>query len=239
MDWVPEGSRVISYAASMGQHFPPKETTDDIRRSLSRYEGLSLREDMVAEYVRNLFNGEKDVCQCLDPTLLIPATDYDKIAEHVYVSKPYISTYILSLMEPEHYDVIKTANNVLKTEVLNLRNPDTCSIVKGARNKIVTPYQWLSYIKNSTAVIASSFHAIVFALIYHKPFVLIQPQALRATGGNKRVVSLLKPLGLSHHCIYDATDVENLLKEQIDWKQVDSILSQNAAQSKAYLNKFL
>ena len=239
MDFLPDGAKMISYAASMGQHFPPQNAAGDLRKSLCRFEGLSLREDAGAEYVRHLFRGERDVSQDIDPTLLISSAAYDNIAEQVTTPKRYIATYILSIMEPGHYDVIDAARRTLNAEVLNLRNPSTCSIVKGATNKIVTPYQWLSYIKNSVAVIAGSFHAVVFALIYHKPFVLIQPASLRAAGGNRRVVSLLKPLGLSHHCVYDATDVEGLLKETIDWEYVDRVISQLAEQSKTYLNRYL
>lgn len=239
MDFLPDDAVIISYAASMGQHFPPQSEIYSLRNSLRRFKGLSLREDVSVEYVRNLFIGEKEIIQNVDPTLLIPSSNYDRIAEQVFTPKKYIATYILSAMEAEHYDVIDVARKVLNAEVLNLRNPSTCAIVKGATNKIVTPYQWLSYIKNSTAIIASSFHAVVFALIYHKPFVLLQPQILRAAGGNKRVVSLLKPLGLTHHCVYDATDVENLLNETIDWKHVDRVISQLSENSKTYLNRFL
>ncbi len=241
MDFLPDGARMISYAASMGQNFPPPDTASALRQSLSRYQGLSLREEKAADYVRGLFHGQRDIRQSVDPTLLLPSSTYDSISEPINPTKEYIATYILSLMEPGHYDVVRKASGILHAEVVNLRNPDTCSVLKGYRNKIVTPYQWLSYIKEAKAVICSSFHAVVFSLLYHKPFILIQPAALKAKGGNLRVTSLLKPLGLTHHCIYNAdeSDVEQLLREQVDWERVDDVIAAMAESSKEYLNSHL
>lgn len=241
MDFLPDGARMISYAASMGQNFPPSDTASALRQSLSRYQGLSLREEKAADYVRVFFNGQRRVCQSVDPTLLLSSSAYDSISEPIGPTKEYIATYILSMMEPGHYDVIRSANETLQAEIINLRNPDTCSILKGYKNKIVTPYQWLSYIKRAKAVICSSFHAVVFSLIYHKQFILIQPATLKEKGGNLRVISLLKPLGLSHHCIYNAeeSDVEQLLNEQINWRKVDDAIATMAESSKEYLNSYL
>lgn len=241
MDFLSDEAKMISYAASMGQNFPPPDTASTLRQSLSRYQGLSLREEKAADYVRDLFQGQREIRQSVDPTLLLLSSEYDNISEPINPTKEYIATYILSLMESGYYDVIRKASETLQAEIVNLRNPDTCSILKGYKNKIVTPYQWLSYIKEAQAVICSSFHAVVFSLLYHKPFILIQPSALKAKGGNLRATSLLKPLGLSHHCIYNAneSDVEQLLNEQVDWGKVDATIATMAESSKEYLNSYL
>lgn len=241
MDFLPDGAKMISYAASMGQNFPSSNIAVAFKQSLSRYQGLSLREKKAADYVSNLFQMQREIRQSVDPTLLLSPNEYDNISEPINKTEEYIATYILSLMEPEHYNVLRKANEILHAEIVNLRNPDSCSILKGYKNKIVTPYQWLSYIKGSKAVICSSFHAVVFSLLFHKPFILIQPKVLREKGGNLRVMSLLKPLGLSHHCIYNAneSDVKSLLCEQIDWRKVDDVIATMAESSKEYLNSYL
>lgn len=241
MDFLPNGAKMISYAASIGQNFPPPDTVPVLRLSLSRYKGLSLREDKAVDYMCSIFHGQREICQSVDPTLLLSSSEYDNISEHITINNEYIATYILSLMESGHYDVICKATDTLQAEIINLRNPDTCSVLKGYKNKIVTPYQWLSYIKGAKAVICSSFHAVAFSLLFHKPFILIQPESLREKGGNLRVMSLLKPLGLCSHCIYNAdeSNVEQLLNEKIDWRKVDETIASMVESSKEYLNSYL
>lgn len=240
-DFLPDGANMISYAASLGQHLPPKSLQEHFKSSLSRFNAISIREDNGVRFVSELFNGERKIYHVVDPTLLLPATAYDKIAESVNIPRNgYIASYILSILEPAHGRIIKAVSSFYGANILNLRNPDTCVYMQGAENRIVTPTQWLSYIKNAKAVVCSSFHAVVFSLLFHKPFIVMQPAKLKELGGNLRVVQLLAPLGLSHHCIYDIEDnnVGNLLSEHIDWAKVDEAIEQMSARSKAFLKEY-
>lgn len=224
MEWVPSDRRVISYAASMGQCVIPEAFHDHIRHDLSRFAAISLREKKARDFVASLLP-DKEIVQTVDPTLLLSSNDFQRIIEPVSVDDEYVATYILSILEPAHRDILDKVKNVTGLRIVNLRNPSTCVFLYGRneKNKIVTPYQWLDYIQKSKYVVCSSFHAVVFSLIFHKPFLVIMPLSSRNNGGNVRILSLLEPLGLSSHCIYESegNNVEKILNDDIDWETVE------------------
>ena len=110
-----------------------------------------------------------------------------------------------------------------------------------AKNTIVTPYQWLGYIRKAESVICGSFHATVFSLIFHKPFIVLLPKALEKKGGNTRINSLLEPLGLQGRILYDcrANDIEAAIRQAIDWDRVEAALTAQKQQSISFLKKAL
>lgn len=240
MNWLPTGANVVSYAASLGQNTPPIHLEQEFVGCLLKFKHLSIRESSGAKYVRRLLKN-REVIQCVDPTMLLNADDYKEIEEQVRFDKRYLVSYILTPMEPSHYDVLRIVCKQNNCKLLNLRNPDTCVYLRGYKNKIVTPYQWLSFIKNASVVICSSFHAVVFSLIYHKPFIVLQSTTMRAKGGNLRVLSLLEPFCLTHRCVYgvEGTNIKDLLAEKIDWQVVDDKIKELSIASENYLKTVL
>ena len=241
-DFLPDGSNVISYAASLGQHLPPENLQAHFKASLSRFKAISVREANGANFISNLFEGKREIYHVLDPTLLLPATAYEKIAEPVKVTpNGYIASYILTILEPAHEAILKEVEEYYGLKIVNLRNPDTCEYVSGHENRIVTPTQWLTYIKNSKAVVCSSFHAVVFSVLFHKPFVVLQTTMMKKSGGNLRVVQFLEPLGLSHHCIYNVEhdNVREILSEQVNWEHIDNKIEQMSIYSKKFLDSYV
>lgn len=107
-----------------------------------------------------------------------------------------------------------------------------------AHNKIVTPYQWLYFIKHSDFVICSSFHAVVFSLIFHKPFIALVPPNCKDKGGNMRINTLLKNMGLFNRIVeyFDQKRTQEILKESINWDDVDMKIHQLRNLSIEFLN---
>lgn len=225
LDFVPLGKKKISYAASMGQCRIDKSLYEDFKTKLKSFNAISLREKNGVDFVNTLFKGEKLAHQTLDPTLLIDTNYYYKIIDNVKV-KPehYICTYILAKLDKENSEIINSIKSRLKLNIINVRNPDTCIWLTHAQNTIVTPYKWLYFIKNSDFVICCSFHAVVFSLIFHKPFIAIIPPIEKNKGGNMRINSLLNEFELTNRIIshYDHKLIEKTIMNNIDWNFVDN-----------------
>lgn len=223
LQFVPHDKKRIAYAASMGQCNIPKCLYAPLKLALSQFYAISLREDSGVTFVNKLLNSEK-ACKTIDPTLLIERKYFCEICMEPQTSDDYVASYILSSLDKQQCTNLVRYCKQIGLPIINLRNPATCFRLPQAKNKIVTPYQWLGYVKKAKFIISGSFHATVFALIYHKPFIVILPKELKKQGGNARINSLLEPLGLTNHILYDITPHEliNTLNKDIDWDYIDT-----------------
>lgn len=224
LDFVPDNKKKISYAASMGQCRIDKSLYSTFKEKLTKFDAISLREKNGVDFVNRLLDGEKLAIQTLDPTLLIGSQYYDNIMDGYQIkTNPYICTYILADLDKENADIISYIKEQLRIKTINLRNPDTCIWLSHAKNKIVTPNQWLYYIKNSDFIICSSFHAVVFSLIFHKPFIAIVPPNCKNKGGNMRINTLLESTELLDRIISDFNKehIYHVINSPIDWHKID------------------
>lgn len=225
LQFVPQNKRRIAYSASMGQCNVPKHLYEPLRLALSQFYAISLREDSGVSFVNKLMNDVK-ACKTVDPTLLIDRKHYDKICANIQNFGDFAVSYILSQLDRQQCLNLVRWCKQIEMPTINLRNPATCIRLPKIKNRIVTPYQWLGYIKKSKIIISGSFHATVFALIYHKPFIVILPQTLKVQGGNARINSLLEPLGLTDHIVYDFTPqtLMDILNKDINWEYIDTYI---------------
>lgn len=225
LDFVPLNKKKIAYAASMGQCNLDKSLYWEFKKRLLSFDAISLREKNGVDFISTLLREEKPVYQTLDPTFLIDVKYYDKITETgITKAKHYICTYILAELDKENSEIIKSIKELFGLNIINLRNPDTCIWLSKAQNIIVTPYQWLYYIKNSDFMICSSFHAVVFSLIFHKSFIALVPPRDKNKGGNMRINTLLENLGLLNRIVehFNIKQIQDVLKESINWDNVDT-----------------
>lgn len=228
LDFVPKGKLCFSYAASIGLSNIPANEIDETKLLLDKFEFLSLREDKGVELVKEL--GRTDAVQCLDPTLLMSKEEWSQYADDSYNGKEYVLTYNL------HHDpeIDKCAKAIASKYHLQIRNIsynwhdivrhghlDWCPTVEG----------FLGLIKNAKYVVADSFHATAFSIIFEKPFVVITPEV-----ASSRLSSLLKMLGLDDHNINKFTSLK-VIEQPIDYIRVKSIVATKQRESISYLNK--
>lgn len=228
LDFVPKGKLCLSYAASIGLSNIPANEIDETKLLLDKFEFLSLREDKGVELVREL--GRTDAVQCLDPTLLMSKEEWSLYADDSYKGKEYVLTYNL------HHDpeIDKCAKAIASKYHLQIRNIsynwhdivrhghlDWCPTVEG----------FLGLIKNAKYVVADSFHATAFSIIFEKPFVVITPEV-----ASSRLSSLLKMLELDDYNINKFTSVK-VIEQPIDYIRVKSIIATKQRESISFLNK--
>ena len=228
LDFVPKGKLCFSYAASIGLSNIPANEIDETKLLLDKFEFLSLREDKGVELVKKL--GRTDAVQCLDPTLLMSKEEWSLYADDSYKGKEYVLTYNL------HHDpeIDKCAKAIASKYHLQIRNIsynwhdivrhghlDWCPTVEG----------FLGLIKNAKYVVADSFHATAFSIIFEKPFVVITPEV-----ASSRLSSLLKMLELDDYNINKFTSLK-VIEQPIDYIRVKSIIATKQRESISFLNK--
>lgn len=172
LDFVPQSKVKLSYAASNTMKSINKEQEMAIKRSLSDYKAVSVREQSTV----NMFGKflDKKPVLVVDPTLLLDENDWNVVCDERIVEGNYIFCYFLGTN--------RKIRNLIKrfAEKKNLKTVEISyasgkfEILNGIQADIilndVSPQKFLSLIKYSDYICTDSFHAIVFSFIYKKQF---------------------------------------------------------------------
>ena len=174
LDFVPEGKKRISYAASMGKTRIPPESKKKIQQYINRFDAISVREGACRDALSELT--EKDIYVHIDPTFLRQPEEWREL-EHAYpIDHPYILLYAI------FWD--KSLNQ--KVEELHNRTGLSVYVISGHMNKCYAnrrifdagPAEFLWLIDHAEMVITSSFHAVAFSILFQKYFsAVLNPSA--------------------------------------------------------------
>jgi hypothetical protein len=211
-DFVPEGKKIISYAASFGKSELIIEDKDrvTIQKLLHRFSAVSVREDSAVHIAKKIFNVEAQ--QVLDPTLLL--SDYSNLTG-VLVEKKQIVCFKFHRNQ-EFYETMRKVGLCLALPVLIL---NTSRPVKGMKNiPVPSVERWLKSIQGASLVVTDSFHAVAFCIIFRRNFIVIPANRDRFT----RIESLLRILGLDSRIYYSYDEIINdkRWQEPVDYQEV-------------------
>lgn len=124
---------------------------------------------------------------------------------------------------------------------LNLRknriNTDTENS-KASLHKRIAPSieKWIGGFAHSKFIVADSFHATVFAILFNKPFITIANKER----GLARFMSLLQMVGLENRLVFDSKEVDdNLITSTIEWNEVNKRLANKRTESLTFLKNSL
>ncbi len=242
LDFGGKGVTRISYAASIGRELSDNDQ-QTLRGYLRRFDHVSVREESVRDMCCHLGIGQ--VSMAIDPTLLLDVADYGAIEDngHKHNSSPYTFVYAINVQDEKdaYLDIIGPA---LKDQGMEMKvvassgylpaRPCICGqpIIRA------TIPEWLSMVKNASMVLTTSFHGVVFSLLYHRPFYAIL-LAGEFTKANDRIFTLLNRLGLSHRIIDSVQAAESLSQEPIEWDEVDRRIDEYRQQSMTFLEEAL
>lgn len=221
--------RRVAYAPSLAHtSFKPEYfDREEIAALLSRFDFLSVREAETLPLFQPLVSKEIDVV--LDPTLLLSVDSYSDVVANPPVDGRYIFMYQLRNC-PE-----------LVASTIDMAQRSGCKVAYVSENDLnipnavnlfgIGPSEFLSAIANADIVLANSFHATVFSVLFHKPF-----RSFAADASGTRMRNLLDELNLGERCtpFVDASPVDD-----VDWNAVDGLLDGLRAHSIDYLRRAL
>lgn len=190
-------TKLISYAASFGKddidEYNPKDIPL-IAGLLKRFAEISVRENSAVEICRDWFGVVAS--RQIDPTLLHEKTVYESLCKEIPVSERLLTTYLLnpSGLSKDVIEKVRGMHNFVSSRELN-RN-----IVE---ERFFSPEEWLASFRDAEFVVTDSFHGTVFAIIFGKPFVVVN----NSDRGSSRFDTLLDLFGLQHHLVEDVTEI--------------------------------
>ena len=155
----------------------------------------------------------------------------------------YIYVYHLNIEDKEeiHWEEVKklALNNTLSLRVTTSSGQLIGrELLDGVDYEYSTIPQWLSNISNAKFVVTTSFHGVVFCLIFHINFIWF-PLMGKRSNGNCRVIDLLKSINLSNHIFSETNTLEKVYTLPIDWDVVDIKLNSLRGLSLSFLQKAL
>ena len=228
-DWKPRfvGKR-MSYAACSAYSVIHGKQKNYIRECLNRYDYITVRDKTSQSLVHSITGVAPEVVP--DPSLLY---GYEEFLTK-QPQEPYILTYILG-------DEIKNGHALaLKRIKEAVGNYPVYSIVIPCNNQEIIKYSdkvfetcspglWVNMFYHATYVYTDSFHAIMFALKFQKPFTAYYKNIVRSSR-----LKNLKDMGIAS--IYeDARSIssvmevysENIVKRGFDFNDLMNRVSKN------------
>lgn len=229
LDFVPKNKLVFAYSASIGLSELPKDEEEETRRLIQKYEYISMREDTGVNIMHKL--GREDAIQTLDPTMLLTTEEWNKFTDDYSEKENYILTYNLH-HDPMIDDYAQQLKAKYGYKVYNISYNWHDVVRKGTLKWCPTVERFLGLIKHAKFVIADSFHATVFSILFGKQFVSVTPDV-----ASSRIKSVLNMLGIGERMVHrvELKDIE----APIDYEKVLSLLVDERNKSINYLRKVL
>lgn len=227
LDFPLDGSKRISYAASLGMKQWPKPFEQKVLPMLKRFNAISVREESAVSYLTSL--GLKNVVCVCDPTILHKGDFYRKEFPYEKIEEEFSFVYRIREVVPDSVQSILLPQN---KEIW---------LSKPWRWRLPSVTQWLQNIDNAKFVVTDSFHCAVFCILFHKPFLVI-PNRSTGKGMNERFATLLGKTGLEYRTLTCEESSEVALQKlntPVDWEKVDAILEDWRTYSANWLKKAL
>ena len=229
-DFVKEGTKV-SYAASFSYLNIDNENLERIKKSLSTFKAVSVREYQGLEILNKIGIQGTWV---LDPVFLLSVDKWKTLMSDFKKTEPYLLIYDFegnSLLK-------KFAKNYAKHKKLKIYSiTDTYPKLYADKNfNNAGPREFLSLIYNCDAFISNSFHGTAFSIMFHKPVFVFNRHRHKV---NSRMQSLMKQFDLEKCIINDISESKNVMSFVFDPIKIDKIKNHYLLMSENFLNKLL
>ena len=239
-----ENIKRISYAASIGR----KISDADIplfKKHLSNLDYVSVREA-----------GAREICErcgvearvVLDPTLLLDAGNYEGLIDRCEMPKtaphqPYMFAYILNVLFPKdinwgNFEEYAASKEYEVKPVYSSGYYSAYPIIPGHKPLMSTIPEWLNLIRNASCVVTTSFHGVVFCVLFRRPFISLPLLDSRGKS-NDRVTTLLRSIGLEDRIFDPKKSVSEQMDSPIDWVSTHEKLLQSRRLSQEFLETAL
>lgn len=220
--------RKITYSASGTMRNFTEESDELFRKNIDNFEFVSVREDVLKSYIEKITN--KKIKHTCDPTLLLSEEEYQEIMSERIIEEEYALVYNRQLGS-KLFEASQTVSEKTGLYTVILKG-DGCLYECSGKiiRRDIGPSEFLSLVKHSSYVLAASFHAVAFSIIFKRQFNTIMKS------GSERVDSILRLLELEHRKIDHTKEID--VDEMINYKDM-SLLSEYIETSRNYLLKAL
>lgn len=214
----------IVYAGSMGRVGSSTSDDDYVKRMMSNFDIISVRESDLQVYLRRLAIESELV---IDPVFLLKKEQWCDIKMSSHIRYHYILFYNL-LNNNESESFAKKLGTLKNLPVIELNKR---IIPRKGYKRRASVEEFIQLINDADVIVSNSFHGVAFSLIFHKEF-----YAIGMGERSNRVISLLECAGLVDRYLQENVDIANFkLLKDIDYQEVDDRLNKYLESSRTYL----
>lgn len=232
LDFGDDKTKRISYAASLATSSIKNECKGLVKEKLTHFSAISVREKTGARLLCDL--GIDDVSVVLDPVFLLNKEEWRKLSTkgNLYGlrSKSYVLVYDFLGNDDKMISFIKKYAKEKSLEIVSINDFSERNYVDKNINN-AGPLEFLALIDNAACVIASSFHATAFSVIFEKEFYTFN---LKGHNNSSRMQDFLSSIGLEARM----NPIESS-PQFIGWRNVSKQLKALILKSKEFLAKSL
>lgn len=220
--YLPDKTKRIAYAPSMGIIDIREEDKDFIRKSLKNFNRLSTRETSLREAL--LPYTDKEIVTVLDPVFLPEKDFWTQQVLPRHIKEPYLLYYSLIPSKESYSHAVQLA------KAKGLKFVEVAAKVRSFRPspdliQTADAIEFLSLIYHADYVVSTSFHGTAFSIIFEKQFCTIGQGKLSG-----RVLSLLGQLGIPERYTNDPLQLG-----EIDYEPIREKLGKLQQFSRNYL----
>lgn len=231
LDFSKDINKNIAYAASIGVSEIPNEYKETFKKGLDNFKAISVREDNAKKIIEDV-NGRTDSEVVIDPVLVIPSSDWDKIAQKpkgFNENEKYVLTCFLGEFSTEHRKEINDIASKNNWRVINLMDENNPYYTCG-------PREFVYLEKHAEVIFTDSFHSSVFAIIYNRPFVIYDRVSDDVAPMNARIDTLLNMFKLNDRLYIDSITEKNL---KCDYSEANVILEEEQDKALSFIESAL
>lgn len=170
---LPRDQDRIAYAASFGISELPESFRGEYVAALGRFRAITVREETGAAICESLIGKRPEVV--LDPTMLLSADDWRNVTEASagFPYGQYVAAYWVRSVTPQ--DVASLSQVAHKFGVpICLMSAGPLPKLEFPENVVpyvdAGPFDFVSTLAKSQAVVSDSFHALQFSALFERPF---------------------------------------------------------------------
>lgn len=236
LTFAPIGKR-IAFSPSFGKAELNHDNKEKYKHFIDGMDYLSIRESSGVRLIKELT--DRNSIHTVDPTFLLKKDDWLGIIptnRALKGNKKYLLKYMFTELTSDGKALMRDICNAAGIVMRSVPFTRSEYIDEKANGMVGHgPYEFLSMYSGAHFVITNTFHGLLFALIFKKPFLVFK----REDKGNwakydDRLLDILNKLNLSDRYISQ----NSVFKEEllyIDYSKIDPILDKWGEESKAYL----
>ena len=229
LDYAPKGKPRIAFSSSIGRESLDADEISETKKLLEKYKAISVREQSAVNLLESM---DIESTLILDPTLMLDADAWRKLAASIKLAKPYLLIYQLNPnKQMDEYAECLAKRKGWEIVRIGFGQSDRKKV--GTCVMLPSVEKFLGLFCSTDCVLTDSFHATAFSLNLGTDFISVLPGRF-----GTRITSILKLTGTENRLLTNFDDFD-IVDRNIDKAIVKKLLQEKRVDGYKWLKKAL